>query len=59
MLTLAFAQIAWATAFQWVELTGGDNGISGRLALGLGDVEIRLLLPRARASALWRSWPCA
>jgi branched-chain amino acid transport system permease protein len=29
MLTLAFAQIAWATTFQWVELTGGDNGILG------------------------------
>jgi branched-chain amino acid transport system permease protein len=29
MLTLAFAQIAWATAFQWTELTGGDNGILG------------------------------
>lgn len=29
MLTLAFAQIVWAAAFQWVELTGGDNGILG------------------------------
>ena len=29
MLTLAFAQIAWSTAFQWVDLTGGDNGILG------------------------------
>ncbi|MFM9973963.1 MAG: ABC transporter permease [Beijerinckiaceae bacterium] len=29
MLTLAFAQIAWATSFQWVDLTGGDNGILG------------------------------
>ncbi|HWL83542.1 MAG TPA: ABC transporter permease [Roseomonas sp.] len=29
MLTLAFAQIAWSIAFQWVELTGGDNGILG------------------------------
>ena len=29
MLTLAFAQIVWATAFQAVELTGGDNGILG------------------------------
>jgi branched-chain amino acid transport system permease protein len=29
MLTLAFAQIAWATAFQWIDLTGGDNGILG------------------------------
>jgi len=29
MLTLAFAQIAWAVAFQWVEVTGGDNGLLG------------------------------
>jgi branched-chain amino acid transport system permease protein len=27
MLTLAFAQIVWAVAFQWADLTGGDNGI--------------------------------
>ena len=29
MLTLAFAQIVWSIAFQWVEVTGGDNGILG------------------------------
>ncbi len=29
MLTLAFAQIVWAIAFQWVGVTGGDNGILG------------------------------
>jgi branched-chain amino acid transport system permease protein len=29
MLTLAFAQIAWAVAFQWVGVTGGDNGLIG------------------------------
>jgi branched-chain amino acid transport system permease protein len=29
MLTLAFAQIAWSVAFQWVEVTGGDNGVLG------------------------------
>jgi branched-chain amino acid transport system permease protein len=29
MLTLAFAQIFWSIAFQWVSLTGGDNGILG------------------------------
>jgi len=29
MLTLAFAQIVWSAAFQWVELTGGDNGMIG------------------------------
>ena len=29
MLTLAFAQIVWVMAFQWVEITGGDNGILG------------------------------
>jgi len=27
MLTLAFAQIAWAVATQWSEVTGGDDGI--------------------------------
>ncbi len=29
MLTLAFAQITWATSFQWIEVTGGDNGLLG------------------------------
>ena len=27
MLTLAFAQIVWAVAYQWTGITGGDNGI--------------------------------
>src|SRR3569832_984757 len=29
MLTLAFAQIVWATVFQWEDLTGGSNGVIG------------------------------
>ena len=29
MLTLAFAQITWALAFQWDAVTGGSNGLSG------------------------------
>src|SRR5438552_1812275 len=29
MLTLAFAQIVWSIAFQWVAVTGGDYGILG------------------------------
>ncbi len=29
MLTLAFAQITYAVAFQWYGFTGGDNGILG------------------------------
>ena len=29
MLTLAFAQIVWAVMFQWVDITGGDNGVLG------------------------------
>jgi branched-chain amino acid transport system permease protein len=29
MLTLAFAQIAWSVAYQWSEVTGGDNGLLG------------------------------
>jgi branched-chain amino acid transport system permease protein len=27
MLSLAFAQILWTVAFQWVDVTGGDNGL--------------------------------
>ncbi|HEY2863276.1 MAG TPA: ABC transporter permease [Casimicrobiaceae bacterium] len=29
MLTLAFAQITWATAYQWDAVTGGSNGLVG------------------------------
>ncbi len=29
MLTLAFAQIVWATATQWSSVTGGDDGVLG------------------------------
>lgn len=29
MLSLALAQVVWATASQWVNLTGGDNGLIG------------------------------
>ena len=29
MLTLAFAQIAWAIVYQWDDFTGGSNGITG------------------------------
>ena len=36
MLTLAFAQILWSIAFQWVPVTGGDNGLLGVWPLTLG-----------------------
>ncbi len=29
MLTLAFAQIIWATVYQWDAVTGGSNGLVG------------------------------
>lgn len=29
MLTLAFAQITWSIVFQWDQLTGGSNGLTG------------------------------
>jgi branched-chain amino acid transport system permease protein len=29
MLSLAVAQIVWSVAFQWIDVTGGDNGIVG------------------------------
>ena len=60
MLTLAFAQIVWSVVYQWDEVTGGSNGLTGvwpaawladktayyylTLALELGSV---LLLRRA------------
>jgi branched-chain amino acid transport system permease protein len=48
MLTLAFAQITHAVAFQWVELTGGDNGIVGvRPAAWVADRASYLLLAAA------------
>ena len=34
MLTLAFAQIVWSIAFQWVSVTGGDNDILGTWPAG-------------------------
>ena len=29
MLSLAFAQMVWAGASQWIDVTGGDNGLIG------------------------------
>jgi branched-chain amino acid transport system permease protein len=63
MLTLAFAQIAWAIAFQWDGVTGGSNGLigiwppellSGKTAyyfatLGLAGIAILLLWRTAHA----------
>ena len=34
ILTLAVAQILWSVAFQWVEVTGGDNGMVGIVPSG-------------------------
>lgn len=60
MLTLAFAQIAWSTAFQWVALTGGDNGMIGIWpAAWASDVTVfyylTLLLCGAAIAFLWRA----
>jgi branched-chain amino acid transport system permease protein len=35
MLSLAFAQMVWASASQWVSLTGGDNGLIGLQFFGV------------------------
>ncbi len=45
MLTLAFSQIVWSVVFQWDGFTGGSNGITGRVAIGLAIDGLRLLLP--------------
>lgn len=60
MLTLAFAQIVWSTAFQWVALTGGDNGMIGIWpSPWAGDVTVyyylTLLVCGAAIAFLWRA----
>jgi branched-chain amino acid transport system permease protein len=40
MLSLAFAQMVWASASQWISVTGGDNGLIG---LALMDTSSRTL----------------
>ncbi len=58
MLTLAFAQIVWSIAFQWVAVTGGDNGILGVWPEKLGGERRRISTgfrsasPRSAVAAL-------
>jgi branched-chain amino acid transport system permease protein len=57
MLTLAFAQITWAIAFQWDAVTGGSNGLTGLwpsdwLAQGAGGSAYYLLVLALVALAL-------
>ena len=59
MLTLAFAQITWATTFQWDSVTGGSNGLTGVWpAAWLEDKRwfylLSLLLAVAGVLWLWR-----
>src|SRR2546423_110744 len=58
MLTLAFAQIVYAVAFQWVEVTGGDNGVVGvwpsRWAAGRTTYYYLVLVVSAAAVVLLR-----
>ena len=52
MLTLAFAQITWAIAFQWDAVTGGSNGLTGVWpAKWLADKQIYYYLTLALSAA--------
>jgi len=55
MLTLAFAQILWSVAVQWVEVTGGDNGILGLwpAAAFSGKAAYYLLTLALAVASLW------
>ncbi len=44
MLTLAFAQLVYFVAFQWVDLTGGDNGLRNIPAVPLSFFGISLYI---------------
>jgi len=59
MLTLAFAQIAFAIVHQWYEFTGGDNGIlgvwpAGFLATPLRYYYVALVAGLGGFALLWR-----
>ncbi|PWW47013.1 ABC transporter permease [Melaminivora alkalimesophila] len=60
MLTLAFAQLTWAVAFQWDAFTGGSNGLTGiwppeALARGAGFYWLALGLCAAGIALLRRA----
>jgi branched-chain amino acid transport system permease protein len=60
MLTLAFAQITYAIAFQWVEVTGGDNGIVGVWPSAWASSRVvyyylTLVLATVAIAALWHT----
>lgn len=40
MLTLAFAQMVFAIAFQWTDVTGGSNGFPGVRRPTIGDLDL-------------------
>lgn len=40
MLTLAFAQMVFAVAFQWTEVTGGSKGFPGVRRPGIGELDL-------------------
>lgn len=59
MLTLAFAQIVWAVAFQWDGVTGGSNGLVGvwpppLLAGRTAYYLFTLLIAAVVIAAIWR-----
>jgi branched-chain amino acid transport system permease protein len=59
MLTLAVAQIVYAVAFQWVEVTGGDNGLVGIRTSAWANSRVTyyylvLILTSLGIAALWR-----
>ena len=59
MLTLAFAQITWATVYQWDALTGGSNGLVGVwpapwLSSRTAYYWLTLLIAGVAIAILWR-----
>ena len=59
MLTLACAEVTFAIAFQWFDVTGGDSGISGHVPAMLGlepdhFALVVLLVVTGSILALWR-----
>jgi branched-chain amino acid transport system permease protein len=57
MLSLALAQMIWAGATQWVDLTGGDNGLIGLRLIAPSRVRCGTRRWVSSCFWLWRAWP--
>jgi branched-chain amino acid transport system permease protein len=45
IITIALNEIAWGLAYQWVSVSGGDNGINGIVRPSVGGIDLSATAP--------------